>query len=107
MAGTLRGARAAAIAAGAPVTVVLDLRQHSLQAGAAPPVLLPATVALSAYALSGAPLGPRRAAIRFAPDGSASAVRIGLADGASRAAVLVDWLTGRIVVLDRAVADAG
>ncbi len=41
-------------------------------------------------------LAPRRAAVRFFPDGSASGAQIRLANPAGAATVQVDWLTGRV-----------
>ena len=45
-------------------------------------------------------LGDTLAAIRFAPDGSASGGRIRLAEGEHRILFGVDWLTGRVSVSD-------
>lgn len=96
----LRGARARAIAANRPVEFTLDLRRHSFCVDTGASNGLPAWLGLSAAAVSGEKLGNGIAGIRFAPDGSASGGRIELADGKLRLSIGVDWLTGRVSVVD-------
>ncbi|WP_158923815.1 GspH/FimT family pseudopilin [Acidisphaera sp. S103] len=88
----MRGARAAAIAADRPVDVEIDTTQHSIRAGSARPILLPATVAIE----PATQIQVRRTAIRFAPDGSSSGGGVLLTEGAARTLVTVDGLTGRV-----------
>jgi len=91
VAGTLRLARAHAIAAGRPVLVRLDGARHALVVDGATEAL-PAGLVLALDAPGGA--------IRFAPDGSASGGSIRLAASAEARLVGVDWLTGRVAIAD-------
>ena len=97
---TLRAARARAIAANRPVEFFLDPGQHSFRVGAGAANGLPPWLDLSAAAGPGETFGNRIVAIRFAPDGSASGGRIELANGKLRLSIGVDWLTGRVSVVD-------
>lgn len=97
---TLRLARGAAIAANAPVTVVVNGGQRTLSVAGGRPLQLPPGFGLTAATgLDGIP-GPKLTGIRFSPNGSSSGGRIVLADGARRVVVGVDWLTGRVSVAD-------
>lgn len=86
LAGSLRVARSEAIVTDRPVLVAIDGAAGSVRVGTAPPRRL------------GAVLIPPAHPIVFAPDGSSSGGRIGVAAGTIRYAVSVDWLTGRISV---------
>jgi general secretion pathway protein H len=98
IAGTLRGARARSIAIGRPVDVAVDVGQRTLRIDDGPPAALPATIALSAVAVSSLASSKGIAGFRFLPDGSASGGRIELAEGAQHLRVDVDWLTGRVSI---------
>lgn len=87
--GTLRLARAHAIAEDRPVLVRLDGARHALLVDGAAEAL-PAGLAVALVAPGGA--------IRFAPDGSASGGSIRLAASAEARLVGVDWLTGRVTI---------
>jgi general secretion pathway protein H len=95
----LRLARAQAILRNRPVAFRLDATGHRYQVGDAPPAVLPNSVALAVTAGEVAG-GGRLGQIVFAPDGSASGGRVELAGAGRRAAIEVDWLTGRVVVAD-------
>jgi len=97
---TLRAARARAIAANQSVEFILDPRRHSFRVDAGAANGLPPWLDLSAAAAPGETFGNRIVAIRFAPDGSASGGRIELANGKLRLSIGVDWLTGRVSVVD-------
>jgi len=97
---TLRLARGAAIAANAPVTVVVNGGQRTLSVAGGRAVQLPAGFGLTAASGLDAIPGPKLTGIRFAADGSSSGGRIVLADGRRRVVVGVDWLTGRVSVAD-------
>jgi len=83
LASALRVARGRAIAEDRPVAVALAGRVYQIEGSAARSV--PSDVTLTG-----------NEAIRFAPDGSSSGGVIVVQAAASRVAVLVDWLTGRV-----------
>ena len=91
VAAALRLARGRAIAADRVVAFALAGDGFRLDGGA--PEALPSGVGARL-------LPPGVAAIRFAPDGSASGGRVLLAAGGRAASVQVDWLTGGVRVGD-------
>lgn len=93
LAQTLRAARAEAIAGDHAVEVALQPGGYSVGVGRFHP--LPG-FALSATTL----LGTAQPGIRFAADGSSSGGLVALDDGARRARIAVDWLTGRVRIAD-------
>lgn len=96
----LRGARGAAIAAGQPVVVAVDMQRQRLVAEGRPSYSFPP--GFSVFVLAGVPLRPGGppGGIRFMPDGSSSGGRLALGEGARRVVVGVDWLTGRVTLAD-------
>ena len=93
----LRAARDRAIAGNRRVVVAIDPARHLLLVeGEAPRPLAPH---LEVRALTALGAGPVRL-IRFAPDGSSSGGSVLLTDGARRVTVTVDWLTGRVRVVE-------
>jgi general secretion pathway protein H len=85
LAGSLQLARSRAIAQNRPVTVTLDATSYSLDG--APPRPLAATVAAA-----------DRRSIAFAPHGGSAGGAVVLQAGDRRAAVQVEWLTGRVSI---------
>ncbi len=81
--GALRVARGRAIAENRPVTMAFAGNLYRIAGSAAQPV--PHDVTLTG-----------NGAISFAPDGSSSGGVVVVQAAASRIAVLVDWLTGRV-----------
>lgn len=100
MAQALRVARARAIATDRPVAFTVDPARNSFGVDGAPPRVLPPALRLSVLAAPGEAASARRAAIRFAPDGSSSGGRVAISEGARHAEIGVDWLTGRVSVAD-------
>ncbi len=96
----LRGARGQAIGGDRPVEVVFDLAAHGLRVDGGKLQTLPPQVAIAVTANITQTLGQRLAGFRFAPDGSASGGTVTLAEGGLRLAVGVDWLTGRVSIVD-------
>jgi general secretion pathway protein H len=94
-----RLAHARAIAGNRAVRLVLDAPGHSLRIDNARPTAFPETMAVLMTSVRGESVGGEVAAIRFNPDGSATGGRIELREGARRALVGVDWLTGRVSVV--------
>lgn len=94
----LRVARSKAIATNTTARLVVDLAQRSFRIDNDGSTSLPPSLTVAMTAISEETVGQRLAAIRFNGDGSASGGRIDLTNGARRAQVGVDWLTGRISV---------
>ena len=99
VAAALRGARARAIASNAPVDVAIDLAAGSVRVAGMPARALPGGVRLAMRTVVGAD-GGRVGLIRFAPDGSASGGRIDIGEGGVHVVVGVDWLSGRVSLID-------
>ncbi len=95
----LRLARSQAIATDRPTVFVLDLADHAWRIGDTPPRPFAGGLAMTVTTVGGA-AGNRAAAIGFAPDGSSTGGRIDLAAGQRQATVDIDWLTGRVSVID-------
>jgi general secretion pathway protein H len=95
----LRLARSRAIATNTPVQFAVDVPLRSFQIDRGTPTILPRSLSISMTAVSEETLGARLAAIRFNGDGSATGGRIELTDGQRLSQVGVDWLTGRVSVL--------
>ncbi len=96
----VRLARSRAIATNRLVRFVVDpaARSFGIEGGEA--AILPPSLAVAVTVA--AEVGPagQLAAIQFNGDGSASGGRIELYDGRRRSQVGIDWLTGRIVVME-------
>jgi general secretion pathway protein H len=100
MAQTLRDARGRAIAGDRPVQVVLDLARRAMSGGERRLLRWPSDIAVSVVATTGE-TGRTLAGFRFDPDGGATGGRIDLRDaGGLHLQVGVDWLTGRVSVVD-------
>jgi general secretion pathway protein H len=95
----LRLARSRAIATNTPVQFAVDVPLRSFRIDRGTPTILPRSLSISMTAVSEETLGARLAAIRFNGDGSATGGRIELTDGQRPSQVGVDWLTGRVSVL--------
>ena len=95
----LRLARSKAIATNTPVQFAVDVPLRSFRIDRGTPTVLPSSLSISMTAVSEETLGATLAAIRFNGDGSATGGRIELTDGQRRSQIGVDWLTGRVSVL--------
>ena len=100
LASALREARSRAIGSNRPVSLTVDLKQRSYQIGQQTPKRLPDGLDISLLTVSGEVRKGADPGIRFDPDGSSTGGRITLADGARKLQVGVDWLTGRVRVVD-------
>jgi general secretion pathway protein H len=101
LAGQLRLVRSEAIAGNRSEGLQLDLAHHLYRAGsAAKPRSLPPALGVQLVTITNERHSQNIGDIRFNPDGSSTGGRIVLADGARRVAVGVDWLTGRVSVVD-------
>lgn len=101
LASALRLARAQAIAADRPVGLVLDVGRRRYRVGANPVRTLPDTLQLTLITARGDVLSGREGRIRFNPDGSSTGGRIDITGGQRKLSVRVDWLTGRVALVDR------
>lgn len=101
--GSLREARAAAIARNRPVSFTIDVQKGVFGYDGLQPLRLrtasdEASLHLVAYGADD-PKRPRASAvIRFFPDGGSSGGGIEVGTGAQRSLVLVDWLSGQVSV---------
>ena len=100
LAANLRVARSEAILSNRPVVLDVDLVGHRYRVGTGTPRHLPADISLELLTIAGEVRNGREGAIRFNPDGSSTGGRISLADGRRRVGVGVDWLTGRVSIVD-------
>jgi len=91
VAGALRLARTRAIATNRPTLVRFDTASGHLQVGSDAARSLPSGIAMAVVTVR--EQGP---AIRFLPDGSSTGGRVELAGAGRTAQMEVDWLTGRV-----------
>jgi len=97
----LRYARGQAIAQRTEALLVLDVDAHTFTL---PPDTqlhrLPERLELKLYTAQRDLVSDKIGAIRFFPDGGSTGGRITLASGERKLDVDVDWLTGRVTILD-------
>jgi general secretion pathway protein H len=96
LAGGLREARARAIAANRPVSLIVDTENHRWQVEGRSFNPLPADFAVTVLTVKGEVRDETVAGIEFEPDGSSTGGRIALARGDRKYDVDVDWLTGNV-----------
>ncbi len=101
LASALRLARAQAIAEDRPIGLVLDVAAHRYRVGRAAVVPLPAVLRLSLLTARGEVISGSTGSIRFNPDGSSSGGRIDVAGGSRHISVRVEWLSGRVSIVER------
>jgi general secretion pathway protein H len=95
---TLRLGRSQAIATDRPTAVMLDVSTHWLMLNGAARGVLPAALPVAALMADGS--RPRRAIFGFASDGSATGGTVVLGNPGQRILVTVNWLTGRVDVVN-------
>jgi general secretion pathway protein H len=100
LAGALREARARAISQNQSVAFTLDIKHKDFRVGDAPMRMLPPELALSLLTTTGEVRNEAEGDIRFDPDGSSTGGRIVLVDNNKKIQVGVDWLTGRVSVVN-------
>jgi general secretion pathway protein H len=97
----LRTARSQAIVRREETTLSVDVDAHSfVLSGDRTPRRLPRQVEIRVLTAQGEVSDASTAAIRFYPDGSSTGGRISLAMGERKFDVDVDWLTGRVEILN-------
>lgn len=96
----LRKARSTAIASRAQATLTIDVEKRAFAVSGDPKTYaLPKSLEISLFTANSELLRDKAGAIRFFPDGGSTGGRITLAQGGNKQAVDVDWLTGRVAVL--------
>ena len=97
----LRQARSEAIATRRETVLTLDLERRSFRvAQEQRDVALPAKVELKLFTAQSDLVNEKQGAIRFFPDGGSNGGRVTVASGERKYEVDVDWLTGRVAILD-------
>jgi general secretion pathway protein H len=97
----LRHARSEAIATRRETVLTLDLEKRSFRvAQEARDIALPAKVELKLFTAQSDLVSEKQGAIRFFPDGGSNGGRVTVASGERKYEVDVDWLTGRVAILD-------
>ena len=97
----LRFARSDAVASRQETRLVLDLEQRSFRIDHdAREHALPKMVELKLFTAQRDLIDAKSGAIRFFPDGGSNGGRITIASGERKYEVDVDWLTGRVAILD-------
>lgn len=96
----IRQARNAALATQQATTFVIDLQRHAYEIRSGEKKTIPKDVLLRASVASNEVLG-KSVAFRFFPDGSSTGGTLSLTLGDASLAVEVDWLTGRVVIVER------
>jgi general secretion pathway protein H len=97
----LRFARSEALAKRREMRLVFDLEQRSFRIDADPRLhQLPRMMDMKLFTAQSDIADEKTGAIRFYPDGGSNGGRVTLAAGERKYEVDVDWLTGRIAILD-------
>jgi general secretion pathway protein H len=97
----LKLARSEALATRTEQTVVLDLEQRTFRVARDPRVVsLPKGIQMKVVTAQSDIASEKTGAIRFFPDGGSNGGRVTLAAGERKFEIDVDWLTGRVAILD-------
>ena len=97
----LKLARSEALATRSEQTVVLDLEQRTFRVARDPRVVaLPKGIEVKVVTAQSDIASEKTGAIRFFPDGGSNGGRVTLAAGERKFEIDVDWLTGRVAILD-------
>lgn len=100
IAAALRDARARAIVENRAVEIRFDLPARLYAVDGGPPQRLPDDFDVNLLTTRNEVANTRNAGIRFEPDGSSSGGHVELVEGQRHVQIGVDWLTGRVTVLD-------
>ena len=97
----LRHARSEAIAQRRETLLTLDLEKRSFSVAQEPrEIALPERVEIKLFTAQSDLVNERQGAIRFFPDGGSNGGRVTVASGERKYEVDVDWLTGRVAILE-------
>ena len=101
MAAALRLARSDALATRRESFVSIDLERRVFRVDRDPrEIALPKDVELKLFTAQSDLISDKAGAIRFYPDGGSNGGRVTMAAGERKYEVDVDWLTGRVAILD-------
>lgn len=101
VAAAMRLARSEALATRQQTRVLLDLEQRSFQLERETRAhALPKLVEMKLYTAQSDLVSDKVGSIRFFPDGGSNGGRVTLASGQRKYEVDIDWLTGRVSILD-------
>ena len=100
IAAALREARSDAIARNREAVLIVDLDAHALRLNGGPPVSLDRDFGLALATGSEEVLGAGVGQIRFYPDGTSTGGRVTVALEKKRLDVVVDWMTGRVRIVE-------
>jgi general secretion pathway protein H len=101
MAAALRLARSDAVATRRESFVTIDLERRVFRVDRdAREIALPKDVELKLFTAQSDLISDKAGAIRFYPDGGSNGGRVTMAAGERKYEVDVDWLTGRVAILD-------
>ena len=97
----LRQARSLAVSGRREAFVMLDLDKRAFSlSGNARIFQLPEKLELKLYTAQSEIVNERQGSIRFFPDGSSTGGRVTVASGERKYLVDVDWLTGKVAILE-------
>jgi general secretion pathway protein H len=96
----LREARGRAIFENRPVSLTLDIKDKFFRVAQDKPVRLPLNYTLTLMTTTGEVRDENVGDIRFDPDGSSTGGRIELGEGKRKIQIGVDWLTGRVSIVN-------
>lgn len=96
----MRLARSEAIAGNRDVEFTVDVARRGYRVGQHPWQSLPRTLELGMVAVAERTADQALGRIVFSPDGGATGGRVRIAVGTASLIVTVDWLSGRVTVLD-------
>ncbi len=101
MAAGLRATRSEAITRNREAVLTLDLEGRRYTVGGEKrPRSLPADIDLSLFTAAAEKIDDSEGGILFFPDGSSTGGSITLADDGRRYEIVVDWLTGKVSIVD-------
>lgn len=107
LAAGLRHTRNQALTANRPAVLAVDVLKHEFQLPSEERVRrLPDRIDIALFAARSEQQDEYRGAIRFFPDGSSTGGRVTLSAGGRTYLVDVDWLTGRVDVIEAATDQA-
>ncbi len=97
----LRKARSEAVARKNEVALIVDVEQRQFElSGDKRTYRLPEKIEVSLFTAQSELMDAKTGAIRFYPDGSSTGGRVTLAQGERKYLVDVEWMTGRVKILD-------
>lgn len=102
IAGALRAARGEALISDRSVSFTLDVANHRYRWADQPTQSLPGDLSVTLLASREAGVAGSVGQIRFDPDGSSSGGRVSIAGGDRLWMVGVDWLSGRVSIVQQA-----